>query len=262
MRKIFYAILCLLMTGCTSGCALKYRRPAWDDGGDRDAAYAQRLMRQSVEVSHRMLILAPGSEEQKPLAPRLMGAQGSGVVVDVVRGSSVVLTAGHVCVSRKSFSVELAPGVSVDAPVLAENFSVWTTDGKVLEAEVAYLDVTNDVCSLVVAGIAGEVATLGDDPPVGAVVTHVGSPSGISWVHESFVADGRYMGRRKVTNDGELLYLVSAPADHGSSGGGVFYRGRLFGLVSRVHESFKHIAFLTGGEPLRKARAEGRKRCR
>jgi S1-C subfamily serine protease len=253
MSKMLALMLVFVMAGC-SGCAHAPR--LWDPMGDDDAVQAQKLMRQTVQVDHIMTTLVP-DPEKKELRAVKMGATGSGVVVAVKKDESLVLTAAHVCKSQETIKVHPAENVEIELPVLGESFMVWTIDLGRLPAIPQVIDEANDVCVLRVIGVAGEVARIGDhEPPIGARVIHLGSPRGILNLHRAFISEGRVMGIQRMSNDPEdttYLQTLALPSDHGSSGGGVFYRGRVIGVISRVREEFKEISLATPLEPIKAA---------
>lgn len=249
MHKILSLILCLFITGCSSGCAsLHNRPPSWDTQGDQEAAEVQTLMRQTVQVDHIMSTLVP-DPEKKELKTVKMAATGTGVVVAVRKDESLVLTAAHVCKPQETIKVHPAENVEIELPVLGEMFMIWTIDLDKLPAVPQVIDEENDVCILRVMGTAGQVASIGDrEPPIGARVMHVGSPHGVLNLHRAFVSEGRVMGIQRMSpnpQDHTYLQTLALPSDHGSSGGGVFYHGRVIGVVSRVREEFKQICLAT-----------------
>lgn len=239
MLKKLMVLVIALVAGC-SGCA---HVSGWNDGDDPDAREAQSLMRQTVEVNHQLSTLAPFGEGGKPVDVK-GGSAGTGVVVDLYRDESLVVTARHVCAPVETMNVSSPDGVELALPVLGEAFSVWTIDLQKLPAEVAYIDPDDDVCVLRVLGRAGDRAELlGNEPPVGSRVVHVGSPNRVLDRHEAYVSEGRLGGRHLNKTTGATVYVLSVPSDNGSSGGGVYYHGRLFSVVSMVGVSFKSIAY-------------------
>lgn len=257
--KNLVLLLSLLLFGCSS-CA-HHKPPLWDTMGDQDAAYAQQLMRETVQVDHVMSGLAPDLEKSNEkdglkLKGFRMGAIGTGVVVAQKGKESLIVTAAHVCAPKESVTIKYQVGdrvLEIEAPVLAEEFSVWTMELDQLAAEPLVIDEANDVCVMRVLGKAGDVAPVAKhDPPVGAKVTAVGSPMGFLNYHRAFVVDGRYVGQQRY-KDRKHSDVVAVPATHGCSGGGVFYRGELFGVMSRVREDFQQVVITEGDDPLRNA---------
>jgi S1-C subfamily serine protease len=249
--KILTAIVCLLLAGCTGCSPLKYTKKGWDPMGDSVAAETQRLMRGTVQVDHLVVALVPDLKEQK-LTPMRGGSTGSGVVIAARGKESLVLTAAHVCKPKETVTVNLSEEVSVEVPVIGEEFMVWTMDLEKLAAIPMEIDEDNDVCVMKVFGKAGNVIEVASsDPPLGAIVTHVGSPRGVLNLHRAFVTDGHYMGVQHYRGSDRHSEMIAIPVDHGSSGGGVFYRGKVFAVVSRVDENWKQIAICEGDDAMR-----------
>jgi S1-C subfamily serine protease len=241
--------MALFSLGCTS-CAHHSPR-LWDPMGDPTAAETQRLMQGTVQIDHLITALVPDLKEKK-LKPMKGGATGSGVVIAVKGGESLVLTAAHVCKPKETVTVPLNEEVSVEVPVLGEEYFVWTMDLDQLPAMPVEIDEENDVCVMRVLGKAGNVIDVAtSDPPIGAMVTHVGSPRGVLNLHRAFVTDGHYMGVQHYRGTDRHSEMIAIPIDHGSSGGGIFYRGKVFAVVSRVDENWKQIAICEGDGPMR-----------
>ena len=255
--RTFVLLLTLLAFGCTS-CA--HTKPkTWDPMGDSDAAYAQELMQETVQVDHRVTVLVPDPDSMKEgmspkdmkLVPRQTGGSGTGVVVAVSKDESLIVTAAHVCKPMETIKVEIFPGLALETPVLGEDYQVWTIDLDKLPAEVVTFDEEHDLCVMKVKGKAGKPAALVErHVPVGAKVTSVGSPLGFLNYHRAFVADGRYVGINYNAQTKEHTESVAVPTTNGCSGGGVFYQGRLMGLMLSVNKQFEEIVRVQGDKPL------------
>jgi S1-C subfamily serine protease len=215
-------------------------------------------MRATVQIDHRMITLIPDMEKSNEkdglkLKPAAMVAQGTGVVVAVRGKESLIVTAAHVCKPQDTVHVQLTKEVGVDAPVLGEDFLIWNMELDQMAAQALVIDELNDVCVMRVLGVPGDVVEVAtQDPPIGARVTAVGSPHGFLNYHRAFVTDGRYVGAQQY-KDHPHSDTVALPGTHGCSGGGVFYRGKLFGVMSRIREEFQEIVIIEGDAPLRDA---------
>lgn len=264
--RLFSLLLCFLIAGC-QGCALHNGSTKWDSRGDSDAAYAQRLMRQTAEIFVRGTTLVPDLTSKKPeLKTVRFGAQGSGTVI-AKRGKgpkaeTLLLTADHLCqvAKKETVDVPLNDEIKVTAPVLGMEVHVYSIEMDRMEAEIIYQEPENDLCVMKVAGDAGEVATVATDmAPLGAIVQHVGAPQDNFHFHMVFVADGRYVGLQPVQKEGIVLDTFSVPSAPGGSGGGLYYRGRLIGTLTRVAPPYGHVSY---GPPLvyvQKAVKEGKR---
>ncbi|OXM17253.1 hypothetical protein CGZ75_11775 [Paenibacillus herberti] len=138
--------------------------------------------------------------------------QGSGVVV----GDRYVLTNLHVMKEAKSGSI-------------------LTNDGRTLDiVGVAAFDEKNDLALLLTKQDleldSVEFGSL-DDMQKGDPVVAIGSPLGVqNTVSEGVISNFGY-------DNGSIYYQVSAPIDHGSSGGGLFNQyGELIGLTTSGYE--------------------------
>lgn len=267
MRKIVAVLMCLMIAGCQGCATLKYKHVGWDSGGDSDAAYAQKLMRQTAEIFVKGNTLIPDLTAKKPeLKTVHFGAQGSGTVI-AKKGKgktaeTLLLTADHLCqvAKRETVDVPISDEVTVTAPVLGMEVHVYSIDMDRMEAEIIYQNPENDLCVMKVAGDAGEVAEIGaNEPPLGAMLQHVGAPSDNFAYHMAFVSDGRYVGMQPVMKEKIVLETYSIPSAPGGSGGGIYYRGKLVGTLTRVAPPYGHISY---GPPLvfvQEAVREGKK---
>lgn len=211
-------------------------------------------MRKTVQVDHVLGTLIPqvGQEPFVALTP----LAGTGTVVRRQGDTTWVLTAGHVCEPKAEGPFRGPDGKISSYPVLTENFYIWTIELKRMDAEMIYIDRQADLCILRVAGVAGETAEVTwRDPPVGATVTHVGSPLGVLGWHRAYVQDGTYLGAVRPSDMPKDVHreLLAIPATHGSSGGGVFYRGKLWSILIMSSTGFPQFSFSTGDGPLRYA---------
>ena len=261
MRFLSLMLACLLFVGCHGCAGLKYKHANWDPMGDSDAAYAQKLMRQTTEIFVKGTTLVPDLESKKPaLKTARFGAQGSGTVI-AKRGKgktaeTLILTADHLCQVAKKETVEvpISKEISVTAPVLGMEISVYSIDMDKMEAEIIHQDPENDLCVMKVAGDAGEVTAIAKDaPPIGAFTQIVGAPKDNYSYHMAMVFDGRYCGTQPVLKEGIWLETYSAFSAGGSSGGGIYYHGKLVSTLVRADPYYGHPVY---GVPLPKVQAE------
>ncbi len=268
--RLFSVLLCLLIAGCQGCATLKYKKSDWDAGGDRDAAYAQRLMRSTVEIFMVGSALVPnlgGKEGEPKLLPFRFHPQGTGTVIAKKgkgeKAESLVLTADHLCqvAQWETVKAPLSKDVTVEVPVLGMRIDVWDIDMNKHDAEIVYQDPEHDLCVVKVAGDAGEVMPVATElPPVGAMVTNIGAPRDNFQYHMAIAADGRYCGLQLGGKDNKSLYeMFSNPSSPGGSGGGIYYHGKLVGVLVMIETYHGHISF---GVPLpfvQAAIAEGKK---
>lgn len=192
MRRFVPFFLFLTLTSCSSCVPTN----TWKETTDSDAIEAESLLDSTVVV--------------KVTGPAV--GFGSGVILHNDNEHSLVLTAGHVCIKDATFTLE-------------------TTKGQQFPAVIILEDPGNDLCVLLASDLMEPTADLaGELPPVGARITHAGAPTGSFGYHLGMVVDGRYAGLEQM---GDNYYIaMSLPIAPGSSGGGVYYKGKLFGIVT------------------------------
>lgn len=252
--RLFSLLLCFLVAGC-QGCAFRNSSTRWDSRGDSDAAYAQKLMRQTAEIFVKGSTLVPDLTAKKPeLKTVHFGAQGSGTVIakkgNGKQAESLLLTADHLCqvAKKETIDVPLSDEIKVTAPVLGMEVHVYSIEMERMEAEIIYQDPENDLCVMKVAGDAGEVAAVATDmAPLGAVIQHAGAPQDNFAFHMAYISDGRYVGMQPVPKEKIVLDTFSCPSAPGGSGGGIYYRGKLIGTLTRVAPPYGDISY---GPPL------------
>lgn len=241
--KSWFVVLLMcafVMSSCIS--CNSFRQVKKNDVIEDDTYYAQKIARSAVYVGVEYKI-----DVREPMAlglidkPFLEGSgSGSGTLVSkgqvgVVKGA-LVLTANHVCVEE---DVEIQ---GFKLPVVDLMLSITDGLGNEFEAFPIIQDEDNDLCLLEVIGeVAADPAEIMLGlPEKQEHVQYAGAPAGI-WINDqtAMVLDGRYAGKDKKSKF--LLYTCATVG--GASGSGLFYRGRLFGVVVRVNRNFHHAGF-------------------
>lgn len=262
MKIAILSVFLSAVAACSS-CAGPMENAPWRATSDPDAVAAQKLMKASVRIEQEIDIeLTEDMLGDKTLAVPIKetrGWTGSGVVVANDRyrdskGSSLIMTAGHVCDTPESMIMigfnkegELYGGI---AKVVAHRFKTIALDGRVLKTEVVSytfsedpLDPEPDICAISTVGMAGETVELADQlPPEGAIVQNVGFPMGYQVRWSAHISDGRYSGLTDKVPHGAI---VSNPAVGGLSGSGLYYRGKLFAILVAGARRFEHLTFGT-----------------
>lgn len=238
MKSFFAILLAFFLSACTS-CAPPIISGPWGYTTDGEALKNQRLMRQTV-----MVVVAFGELDGEKTETRV--SQGSGVVIDVKRGSSLVMTADHVCAAGGEKTI-------------GRSTSVMTSEGEILPAVQIYHDKRNDLCLLSVLGVAGLPAKVGKiPPPLGGRVMNVGAPRGVFTKWLIPVVSGYVSGYAKM--EGRLLMCSSLPAVGGQSGSGVYYNGELVGILVMALGNYEHMAYVVMIDEVNSAIAEARKK--
>lgn len=189
-----------------------------------------------IEVSNPLLFIIGGQPTIN------MGWVGSGVVVEKTSGltqqpQSLILTANHVLDAPKK-------GTKLPSPigpltVESVSFKVFRHDGKACALRPLLLGSsdTEDVATALADCDAGLAVDIADQVPArGEWVSVSGYPLGVDGpiVTQGYVSDWAYGG----------YLLVSAGATHGNSGGPVFYRGEVVGLLVRGAEGYPNISLV------------------
>lgn len=213
---------------------------------DNDARDAQVLLDSSVkvEVSYSIDVTPIADLLESPPSNGLLKRQGSGsgtVMETMVRNGkleSLILTAAHVCEVPKV--IDLTP---IGLPVLNvvdSSFATVNIKGVRLVADIVYENPINDLCVLRVKGVPGPKMQLADSlPPLGARIVHAGAPWGVFGNGTGVIMDGRYAGIKDI-NDYHYA-IAGMPSTPGSSGGGVYYRGKLFAVLVAVERRLAHV---------------------
>lgn len=260
MRHILVFLLSLFVAGC-SGCGHR----AWSPYGgtlDMRELAAQHSMRSSVKVTIEVKFI--NAEDAPSSIPHVDTKEGwgSGFVVswDRVSDHSLVFTAGHVCNVPDTIPVRYGSGDDdvYHAPVLGNSWRVSNLEGETFEAIPMSIDVERDVCILDVSGWAGIPAALDTDlPPLGGRLVTSGAPHGLYGKWFAPTQEGIFYGMFSV--DGQPMMGTSIPTVPGMSGSGVYYHGRVVGMLTKVRGDFEHSSYLVHVGVLIGALAEARK---
>lgn len=164
---------------------------------------------------------------------------GSGVVVrnNFDKKESLILSVAHVT-HPQQVSLEMDESGMYFFKIDKIEMFVETLDGNKCSAFQMAGNREQDVSVIKSSCIAGVAADLADQaPPVGANVMISGAALGYHPMNIFIVTDGRYMGLDE--NNEEIVTLPSAP---GHSGSGLFYKGKVIGLLSKRTIAYEHIS--------------------
>ncbi len=258
MKKAYLVLILMALSACNTGCYTTIKNVYNDTRGDADAEYIQPLMRTAVKVEDTLKVkftpndvFASVSEGQETEVKQ----SGSGVVVAVSKrkGTSAILTAWHVCDTyEKGFKVNNLFG-TLEVVEGVQNV-ITIEDKKIPVSKYLYRNKDRDVCLLEVKyefDGAAKIAT--SMPPRGAYVDIVGSPMGIWDEYLVSSQSGRYFGTTDIeiimgrddkepTKLKNFAYYGFAGVG-GYSGSGIFYRGKLVGLLSAGSTRYEHAAY-------------------
>lgn len=261
MGKVLSMLVLLSIVSCVKSFP---KDPYSEYGGDLDAAYAQFLMRNAVKFYSETTVEVitnpvgalfnrkPGFHSGKYFNT------GSGVVVarDGIRRTSAVLTAWHVC-DRKEIGVVSANFVMTSRIVKYSQVVLSIKNEKIPVKDILYTDKFHDLCVVEIGDYLPYEAALATKMPVkGAVVEVVGSPLGFWGEYLVSMQSGRYFGNINLSvalKPGEKAIPLKGFSYYGFagisgySGSGVYYKGRLVGLMTMAHDDYEHSSF---GPPL------------
>lgn len=226
------AVIMAVIASCIS-CA-----PAINGNLKLDSRYLRTVSKSAVKVNVERLIDTSKISDIVGADVFLDKGSGSGTVVAVKNGRSLILTAAHVCVDTTP--VEPIPGIVL--PVLTVEFTVTTLSGQVIDGSVLVKDDKNDVCVLEIAGVAGTVMEIADAlPDVGEEVSYVGAPLGVWHPNAVPLIVGRYDGLIFDSRAGAYKLMLSMPIAGGASGSGLIHNGKLVGVVIEVYRNFNNL---------------------
>lgn len=259
MKKLALLLAIALVSGC-SGCATA--PGSWGRTSDASELQRQSEMRESLFVKNRVVYASPPGSDQA-LSVKVWGGTAFVVASDRKAHEALVMTAAHVCAVPETVTDKTKDGVELELPVIMNVFSLQDIEGDWHPASTLYADEKTDVCVMVVTGIdATKVVSISDSvPPLGARLETSGAPGGEYDWHSSTLQEGFMTGFEVFDDHDDVVYLKSSiPVMGGASGSAVYYRGRVVGMVARVHTRFHHISYLVKGEYLKSALSEAKKR--
>ncbi len=150
---------------------------------------------------------------------------GTGVVLDSRQNGSLILTVSHLCALTES---------------LVSHVMVLNNENQSTNGTPVYQNVTNDLCIMKTEkpiGLPIKFAKI--MPPLWAKVIYLGAPVGMFGNGLSYVGEGRYFGLKE--NDKITSGYASVPSTMGASGSGLFYKGKLIGIINEVQSlKFDH----------------------
>lgn len=247
MRRMMMLLVLFLplLAQCNVLPAASERRPD-------DVDEVQELVRHAVLV--KVVVTVDVTSLMGPDSPTAtMGWWGSGAIVarDAHLDETLVLTAKHVCQVPAAIDTPIG-----SFPVVRSLMSVRTHTGRWFYAETFHESPYSDSCVMRAFGSddATSAVEVADElPPIGAVVHVVGAPMAIFDAGMVPIVDGRFSGvMNLISGLGDWrVEVVTVPVAPGQSGSGVYYRGRLFGVVSMRHPAYEHLCFCVHLSPTR-----------
>jgi len=234
MRKFVIFFLALFVLSCS--CVRRFPDPEGSDVRD----VASHTVKVFVELGGVKMTKDSTGEILK--RSDTVKWVGSGVVVDIRGSKSLVMTAAHVSNIDPFMMGQDEVGNPALFIVQTEKLTVETLEGRMCDAKQIKADSTHDIAILDVDCIAGTKAEFASElPPIGAMVLTSGAALGYHPENVFVITDGRFMGIDK--KDDKVV--VTVPAASGHSGSGMFYKGKIFGILTARMIDFEHITLGT-----------------
>ena len=238
-------ILAFMSSACIKKCDPLDR---FTEGYDARSAMKSSVKIHAKLIGKRKNILKVTSEANEDEKIE-MSWSGSGVVVrnDYNRKQSLLLSVHHVTHPEPLMLRIDEKGIYI-VKVESLKLQIETLDGTMCEANPIAGNFKQDLSVISSKCIAGEAVQLADElPPVGANVMISGAALGFHPKGIFIVTDGRFMGIDEESGE-EVITLPSAP---GHSGSGVFYKGKIIGLLSKRTIHYEHISLCVSLENAR-----------
>jgi S1-C subfamily serine protease len=240
-QKLIAATMMLVMTsGCFKRCGVFA-----EEGYDAREAMSSTVKIYTKITGHRTnLASVLGIEASMPEGTKEKSESkswtGSGVVVrnNFDKKESLILSVAHVTHPQKT-TLEVDESGFYFFKIDTIEMTVERLDGEKCAAFPMAGNEKQDLSVIKSSCIAGQAAELADKlPPVGASVMISGAALGFHPKGIFVVTDGRYMGIEEESGE-EIITLPSAP---GHSGSGIFYKGKVIGLLSKRTVHYEHIS--------------------
>lgn len=238
-KLIAVTMMLVMMSGCFKRCGLFV-----EEGSDAREAMSSTVKIYTKITGHRTnLASVLGINASMPEGTKEKSESkswtGSGVVVrnNFHKKESLILSVAHVTHPQK-VTLEFDESGFYFFKIDTIQMMVERLDGEKCSAFPMAGNEKQDLSVIKSTCIAGEAAELADKlPPVGASVMISGAALGYHPKNIFIVTDGRFMGLDE--NDEEIITLPSAP---GHSGSGIFYKGKVIGLLSKRTVHYEHIS--------------------
>jgi hypothetical protein len=244
-NKIVLSTIALIML---SNCAFNKCNTLFEGSDARDAMESTVKIYMKITGVRKNIIStfsapADGTEET-------MSWTGSGVVVenDEKNNQSLIMSVAHVT-HGENMMLKADEGGLYIFVVTKKELKIEKLNGETCEASPIIGDTEQDLSVISSKCIAGAATPLADElPPVGANVMVSGAALGYHPKNIFIVTDGRYMGIDEKSGE-EIITLPAAP---GHSGSGIFYRGKVVGLLSKRTVAYEHITICVSLENAKK----------
>ncbi len=190
-----------------------------------------------VKVYHSIEIKNCTKSFQKGCPVGKYLSMGSGTVMDVIKGQTIVITAGHVCSSQ----VDESKISSYMEEVTVQDYRNINHQAHVILSSQDNSKGEVDMCALWVPTLRTKGVKFSMfRPKVGQELYYMGAPEGIYHPPVMPLLSGLYSGQMDASNA-----LISIPATGGSSGSAVMdMNNRVVGILWAAH-NFHHVSIMT-----------------
>lgn len=197
-----------------------------------------------VKIFHKIEIFSCSNPEDKMCPIGVSSSSGSGVVIDLIKNETTVLTAGHVC--------DVGPTKKIKS--YAQTVEVLDYKAQVHQAWPILISRNNekgapDACLLWVPTMSNvtKVKISKKAPVAGEDLYYIGAPAGVYHPPTALIFRATYAGPVSASSS-----LITAPVIGGASGSGVFnMNNEVVGIVWGVNDRFHHITMIVGHQPMK-----------
>ena len=177
---------------------------------------------------------------------RTSWSTGSGLILDVVPGKVVAMTAGHVCSSANSFvEKDKIYKYFWDEKIVVLNYNAKFHKATVVLME-QLSDKSSDLCAIRIPGlestdVSRKIKMSPRPPRTGESIYYMGAPMGIYHPPTALIVKGNYSGA--INKFSSLVTLKAAP---GASGSVIMSLDhKVYGILYAVHPTFNHATVAT-----------------
>jgi len=183
---------------------------------------------------------------------RTSWSTGSGLILDIVPGKVVAMTAGHVCSSASAFAEE----DKIYKYFWNEKIVVLNYNAKFYKATIIAMeqesDKSSDLCAIRVPGLEESDSSRSikmslQPPKIGESIYYMGAPAGIYHPPTALIVKGNYSG--SINKFSSLVTLKGAPGASGSVIMSLDHKA--YGILYAVHPTFDHATVATSYDATR-----------
>jgi hypothetical protein len=188
-----------------------------------------------VKIYHKIQVISCADPKDKKCPIGISSSTGSGIVINLIKNETTVLTAGHVC--------DVGPTKAISQ--FSQTVEVLDFRAQIHQAWPILVSRNNgagnpDACLLWVPTLVGiDGVRLSRVAPVaGQDLYYIGAPAGAYHPPVALIFRAVFAGPIDASSS-----LISAPVMGGASGSGIFnLKNKLVGIIWGVNPQFHHIS--------------------